>query len=44
MLWEPLGAPAAPVLVYGLALVTMAAFAGGLGRVAGMEFPAGAPC
>ncbi|WP_063780813.1 lysoplasmalogenase [Nonomuraea sp. SBT364] len=36
VLWEPLGALAAPVLVYGLALVTMAAFAGGLGRVAGI--------
>ncbi|MEV4220067.1 lysoplasmalogenase [Nonomuraea sp. NPDC049725] len=36
VLWEPLGTLAAPVLGYGLALMTMAAFAGGLGLVAGL--------
>ncbi|MEV0591836.1 lysoplasmalogenase [Nonomuraea cavernae] len=36
LLWEPLGGLRVPVLLYGLALVTMAAFGAGLNRVAGL--------
>ncbi|WP_336207690.1 lysoplasmalogenase [Nonomuraea sp. LPB2021202275-12-8] len=36
MLWGPLGGLAVPVLLYGLALVTMAAFASGVNPVAGI--------